>query len=331
MNHESYNMESPAATEVLPMPEFKIEQKSSLDFIAQSIGNYEDIKDEEAVFMLALTLDHPEWKDEILQQIARDKPHIQNPEKILARISKDYYITERQPRSQSDTAWWTEHLPETKTRIANLLTYFHPSQDAVAKKIIIVPSDQLLPSKDTGRSFHIGNTAIIMSHSENLDNFEHEFLHSIINPLTRKVAGEIPQEKIIALASNKLKNQEMYGNHALSLLNEELIRTYNDLIKRGEPIRTFADFEKLVKSIDEKSFADLIDAEPITKARLSAMGIFSLADFQTRIKEYYDRYEKNSLREKIYQFYKKFNTEKAFRPDAKFEDFFLKNANELFI
>ena len=105
------------------------------------------------------------------------------------------------------------------------------SADEIAKKVVIIPSDRLLPSKETGQSFHIGDTTVIMSHTENPMNLEHEFLHGIINPITEELAGEIPQEKVVALASEKLKKGEEYGEHALSLLNEELIRTYNEFIE----------------------------------------------------------------------------------------------------
>ena len=67
----------------------------------------------------------------------------------------------------------------------------------MVKKIIIVPSDKLLSSKDTGSSFHVGDTIVIMSHTENLENFEHEFLHGIINLMTEELAEEIPQEKLL--------------------------------------------------------------------------------------------------------------------------------------
>lgn len=325
-------MENLATKEKLPQPQLEVRQEKSLEFITQSIQDYEDVGDEEAVLMLTLTLDHPEWKDTILEQIKQHKPHVQNVEKILEKLKKNYFSSGWQSQIQpnaEDAIWWAEHLPETKAQIANLLTYFRPLPDEVVKKIIIVPSDKLLSSKNTGSSFHVGDAIVIMSHTENPENFEHEFLHGIINPLTEKFEGEIPQRKVVALASGKLKVEEMYGDHALSLLNEELIRTYN-FIKLKRPIRTFDSFSALVDSLDENRFAELINTGPHTKAHFASIGISSLADFKAKVKEYYDLYEKNELRERVYRLYEKFNAEKSIHPEVKFKDFFAKAIKGLF-
>lgn len=323
-------MEEIATREILPKPQFEIRQEKSLEFIALTIKDYEDIGDDEAVFMLALTLDHPEWKDSILEQMKQHKPHVQNVEKILEKLRKNYsgWQSQSQPNAE-DVMWWTEHLPETKTRIADLIAYFRPSSGEVAKKIIIVPSDKLLSSKDTGSSFHVGDTTVIMSHTENTENFEHEFLHGIINPMTEELAGKIPQEKVVALASSKLKVEEMYGDHSLSLLNEELIRTYN-FIKFKRPIRTLANFTALVDSLSEDRFTELISTEPRTKERFATVGISSLADFKAKVEEYYNRYEKNELRERVYHLYERFNAEKVNNPSIKFKDFFAREIGGVF-
>ena len=168
-----------------------------------------------------------------------------------------------------------------------------------------------------------------MSHTENLENFEHEFLHGIINLMTEELAEEIPQEKVVALASSKLKVDEMYGDHSLSLLNEELIRTY-DLIKSKSPIRTLANFTALVDSLSEDRFAELISAEPRTKERFTTVGISSLADFKVKVEEYYNRYEKNELRERVYCLYEKFNAEKSAHPKIRFKDFLAREIKGLF-
>lgn len=320
-------MEEIKIRERSPQPQLEIKQEKSLEFISQSIKDYEEVGDEEAIFMLALTLDHPEWKDTILEQIKQHKPHVKNVLEILERMNKEYFSSGWQSQIQADAEdvlWWTEHLPEAKKRIADILVYFCPSANKIVKKITIVPSDKLLSSKDTGSSFDVNDTIVIMSHTENLDNFEHEFLHSIINPLTEKISKSIPEEKIVALASNKLKNEKMYGNHALSLLNEELIRTYNDLIKNKNDIRTFDDFNKMVDSLDSDNFNKINENESITKMRFNSMNITSLEEFKLKIKEYYDKYEKNELREKVFQLYKKYDTEKSIHQNIRFEDFLLK-------
>ena len=325
-------MEKVGKRENAPQPEFEIRREKSLEFISHSIKDYEDCGDEEAVFMLALTLDHPEWEQDILKQIQKHKPHVQKAKEILEKLKRNY--SEWQPEGQpviEDAGWWAEHLPEKREQVANLIAYFNPSPEEVAKRIIVVPSDSLLPSKETGRSFHIGETVVIMSHTQNPDNFEHEFLHSVINPLTEKLAELIPEEKVIALASHVLKNkkEEDYGDNALSLLNEELIRTYN-LIQTGESIKTFDDFARQVNLLDEEGFNRIVEMESRFQSRLKAMGISSFAEFKQRLKEYYDKYEKNELRELVYKLYQKFEVEKSKNPKIRFGDFFKKEAEKMF-
>ena len=318
--------------ENLPLLKIEIRRENSIEFVAHNIQFYEDTGDEEAVFMLALILDHPEWKEEIFRQVKQYKPHVKNPEELFERIKDDYsgWKNAEDQGPSADVAWWTKNMPEVRNRITNLISYFRPVNDTTTSEVIIIPSDNLLPSKDTGRAFHIGHTTAIMSHTENLDNLEHEFLHGIINPLTEKLRSKIPEDKVVAMASNKLKHEEMYGDHALSLLNEELIRTYNDLIKAGRPIRTFTDFKNVVNSLDENSFAQLMNTEPSTKTRFSAMGMESLTDLKARIQEYYDKYEKNELRDRIYRLYEKFNEAKITDPQVRFEDFLTKEIEQLF-
>lgn len=314
--------------EILPKPEFEIRKERSLEFIAQSIKDYEGVGDEEAVFMLALTLDHPEWEEEILKQIQQHKPHVHDVDKILEKLEANYSKWQPASRPTEDIRKWNEHLPEIKDRVDNLIAYFNPSADEVVKKVIIVPSDTLLPSKETGRSIHVGGTVVIMSHTENPDNFEHEFLHTIINPLTEKLAKSIPADMVIALASNKLKEEEGYGDNALSLLNEELIRTHN-LIENGESVKTFADYKRFINSLDETSFNRILATDQKLKVRLKEMEIFSFKEFKRRLEEYYNKYLRNALREKIYHLYRKFDAEKAANPRIRFSEFLTREIETL--
>lgn len=190
--------------------------------------------------MLALAAGHPEWEDELLKQVESHKSHVQNPQQLLKRIREDYAASESTPEKlpeSPDTATWNERVPEIQARIKHLLTYFRPKQDEIARHLLIIPSDRLLRSKHSGQSFTVGDTVLVQSHTKNpsgLDNIEHEFLHSIINPITERLATDIDGEKIVALARRSLKEEEQYGDHPLSLLNEELIRTYNELVEKGK-------------------------------------------------------------------------------------------------
>jgi hypothetical protein len=159
-----------------------------------------------------------------------------------------------------------------------------------------------------------------MAHTDNMENMEHEFLHGIINPITEKLAAKIPQEKVVALASHRLKVEQGYGDHALSLLNEEIIRTYNECVETGKPPMTFEDFEKAVAAQSEDDFARSIKS-PDMQSRMATLGVASVAQFKERAREYYDPFVKNELREKVYPLYIRFNQERAQNPGLRFEDF----------
>ncbi len=98
----------------------------------------------------------------------------------------------------------------------------------------ILPTD-FLYHKESGTLFQFGDEIMIRSHIDNPDNLEHEFLHSVINPIVDKLAEKLSEEKkqkISRIGSYKLRVEENYGNGFYSLLCEEFIRTYNDVLQR---------------------------------------------------------------------------------------------------
>ncbi len=60
------------------------------------------------------------------------------------------------------------------------------------------------------------------------------------------------------------------------------------------------------------------------------MGINTLKEFQDRSVEYYERYIKNELRERIYELYREYEAKKEVQPDLKFRDFFAGAVDRLF-
>lgn len=315
---------------------FEIEASNarSLEWAAGAMARFADEGDEEAVYMLALTLEHPEWEGEMMRQVKVCKPHVSNPEALLTRMKSEFgsftpEVGGSNEQGQINTSW-SERIPDVEARLAEITAYFNPNDGDSPRKVILVPGEQILSSPNSGSSFHIGDTAVILSHAGNLDNVGHEFLHGYINPITEALSGRLPEGEILKLASDKYKIDEMYGEHALSLLNEELIRTYNDVIRTGESLPSKEDFKRKLEGLSDDSFAQVLKNEPQTSKRLEQLGIKSLGELIERSDEYFERYMKNELRERIYRMYCEYNEQKQAQPDIRFKDFFESKADQLF-
>jgi len=281
--------------------------------------------------MLSLALDHPEWESALLEQVEKNKPHVENPEEVLARLRTSYreWVPNESSEEGNNALWWKENLPEVRKRVENLISYFRPREEDITRQLVIVPSDNLLPSTESGQSFHIAGTTIVISHTKNWENMEHKFLHGIVNPVTERLEGKIPKEKVIALASRELRERQEYGEHAESLLNEELIRTFNESIETGKGISSFEDFKKAVDEKNDEALAGVLNDSKM-KERCAEVGISSVEDFRTHLQDYYDAFEKNELREKIYPLYRKFEVARTKEPTLRFEDFLDQNLAQAF-
>jgi len=203
--------------------------------------------DEETLYNLALTYQHPERAEKVLEMVAKYKPHVKNPQEVHQKLL-EILGTLEQTFSNSPLAekFATEiendrnerlnRLEETKQRIEVLIDFFKPdSKTTDLQKISFVPTDPLY-RKNSGRAFSaFPGEHIIISHIDNIDNQDHEFSHSIINPIVEKLSQQLTDEQkesVSKLASEKLRQD--YGKGHFSLLCEEFIRTYNDVLKKGE-------------------------------------------------------------------------------------------------
>ncbi len=327
INREKTAQES----EAVQIPELQAGWENSLAFITGQLPAYAEVGDEEAIFNLALLLGHPEWKEQIFSLIKREKPHVKNAGEIFERIQNSYAGWQKAGTHEpplSKISWWAEHLPQLREKIAETISFFGPDPKTIPSQIEIMPGDTILAQNHGGMSFYVSSTGIIVARTGNFENSRHEFLHAIINPLTEKLRGKISEEKILELAGIKLKS--LYGNSGYSILNEELIRTYNDFFADHKKLPTFEDMERATASMDETQFSKILSQEPDTKKRLTDMNVKTLREFKTRLKEYFNLYEKDLLRERIYNLYQGFGREKNANPRISFEDFLNKNVEKLF-
>ena len=297
--------------------------KTIKDFHAQGV-------DEETFYNLALTYRHPERAEKVLETVAKYKPHVKNPEevhqKLLALLesfdqtfstsllAKKFATEIEQDRSERLT-----RLAETRKRIENLIDFFKPdSKTTNVRKLSFVPTNPLY-KKNYGISFStFPNEQIIISHIDNIDNQDHEFLHGIVNPIVEKLSQQLTDEqkkKISQLTSGKLKQD--YGEDYFSLLCEEFIRTYNDVLKRGEKPQTYEDFMQKISGITENQFQKFLTESENLKARCEQLGITSIEDFKNKSQEYFEKFERNQLRDLVFEIYQEYIN----RPDKEAKNF----------
>jgi len=283
------------------------------DFHAQGV-------DEETLYNLALTYQHPERVKKVLEMVAKYKPHVKNPQevhqKLLALLESFDETFSTSPLAEKfaveierDKSERLKELKETRKRIENLIDFFKPdSKTTNIQKLSFVPTDPLY-RKNSGRSFSaFSSEQIIISHIDNVDNQDHEFLHGIINPIIERLSQQLTdeqKEKISQLASEKLKQD--YGDGYFSLLSEEFVRTYNDIFKKGKKLQTYEDFAQKISGLNEEQFQKFLVQSKSLRLRCEKLGISIIEDFKNKSQEYFEQFEKNRLRDLIFEIYQEYN------------------------
>lgn len=285
--------------------------------------------DEEVLYTLAFTYGHPERNEGAFEVIAKHKSYIENPQELQQKL---FHILEvfsqffsSSPLSEKlsaeiekDKKARTEILDKTKARIEKLIAFFKPDSKTVKiRRISLMPTDPL-DRVDTGSAFVFGEELVLKTHIDNPDNLEHEFSHSMINPIVEKLSQQLTdeqKEKISKLANEGLKQD--YGEGYFSLLCEEFIRTYNDVFKKGEQPQTYETFAQKNSSITGEQFQKFLAESKNLRARCTELGIATIEDFKNKSQEYFERFKKNLLRDLIFEIYQEYTN----RPDKETENF----------
>jgi hypothetical protein len=339
-NGGEYNMKmesfEPKKEEEPQAPEISVRQERGLELIAglddEEKQHLMDLssQDDEILHWFSLTYQHPERTDVIQEQIEKYKSHVPETGQLQDEVHK---VLEQRDRAEGETPRpdeqiekWEGLREEVQGRLVKDLSFFRAES---SKRVVLVPADNLI-KKDEGRSFDLGDELVIMSHTENLDNLEHEFLHSIINPSVERAMDQLSEDeiaKINSLAGPKLKQD--YGEFPMSLLNEELIRTYNDYYKKGVTPRSLEEFKQNLTEMEEEQFAEDSKNNASLRKRLESLGVESLADLQQKADEYYEAYEKDEFRDRSYEFIKKYEASAEEDEDLTFDSYLSENISEL--
>jgi hypothetical protein len=289
--------------------------------------------DEETFYNIALTYQHPERIKDVFEFVVKNKPDIKNPEEVHQRLLAVLEMFDKLFSSSSLAKKFTKYaeldkdkrlkiLKITKKRIENLINFFKPDQTTTrVRKISLMPTDPLY-KKDSGYAFAFDEELVLKNHIENPDNLDHEFLHTVINPIVEKLSLRLTDDqkrKSSQLASAELRQD--YGEEYFSLLCEELIRTYCDVFRKGEKLLRYEDFLQKVYDIKEDKFIELITQSEGFKERCEELDIKTVEDFKKKSREYFERFYKNQLRDLCFELYEEYNREKE--RGINFESFLL--------
>ncbi len=317
--------------------------EKTIKFLQGLKESKDDSANEEMLYEIALTLDNPERMDAVVEFVSKYKFLTRNLQELqeellvelrnLEALLPDDLKNKFKLAIQDDVEKRNQNMEATKKQIANLIDFFRPSPKTTKiKKIVILPTD-FLYHEESGTAFEFGDTTILRSHIDNPGNLEHEFLHSVINPIVEKLSEKLTEEqkqKISNLGSYRLRMEEEYGDGYESLLCEELIRTYNDVIQKGEKPLSYDDFVQKINTIDDVQFLEILQKDEKLKSRCAQLGIITLEDMKNKSKEYYTRFSEGELRGIVYKFYQKYIQEKEKNNKITFEDFALKEFHKEF-
>jgi len=286
--------------------------------------------DEETLYNLALTYKHPERTESVLEMVTKYKPHVKNSQEVRRKLleiletfgqvfSASPLAKKFATKIENDRNKRLKRLGETRQRINSLIDFFKPdSKTTDVQNISFVPTDPLY-RKNSGGAFSVfPGEYIIISHIDNIDNQDHEFSHSIINPIVEKLSQQLTdkqKKKISKLASEKLRQD--YGEGYFSLLCEEFIRTYNDVLKKEKSPQTYEDFAKKLDEFSEEEFKEGLKQSKNFQIRCDKLGIKSLDDLRNKSLEYFEQFEENPLRDLIFEFYQEYKK----RPNKEGENF----------
>lgn len=318
--------------ETFPTPEVIVRRERDLERLlaARQRGVDFGIEDEEMLNMFAFAHNHPEFTDEILEQVKKYKSHIkESPHETFERVGKILEGMEEsspvEEEAQRLAKEWEGKTKEVAERTSRSVEYFrsHSTVDRVV--LVSIENDEY-----SGRSFRVGGEAIIMSNPDNLDNVDHEFLHCILNPVIEDAYNKLSpkeQERLVELSGAKLRQD--YGEYPLSLLNEEVIRTYNDFVKMNRSPATKTEFLENVSKLSPKDFEKERKGNESFQTRLAKLKIDSFDKFKERAGEYFDMFERDELRERTFTFYKGYADAAEADQGVTFERYFSERVREL--
>jgi len=296
--------------------------------------------DEESLYNLSLTYQHPERTGYVFDMLEKHKGiERMRAEESQQKLIEALGILDKDPSLESLEKKFTEEiqkdieirqeqLGESRQKIKKLIDFFRPkSKTTEIERVNLLPTD-FLYHKKSGKSFSLGKELILMSPLENsAEGQAHEFLHGIINPIVDKLDKNLNEDhkrKVVELASGKIKQhygEENYYSH----LCEGFIRTYLNVFEKGKKPQTYKDFRELIsqKITNDDQFQKILTRDRKLKQRCDVLGISNFKELIEKSKDYFETYEEDKLGNIIFDFLGDYKRECLDKPEINFEDFVL--------
>lgn len=306
-----------------------------IDFFDLVFKKYRNIIGEETLGYLSLLYDYPQKTKEI-QKILKEEKNIKSSlfKKLKNQLLKGIHLLEISLKKNSsflnylnyqfnqDIAKKKKLLKKLKTIIQQDLKFFGATKSSL-KKIIITPFNYF-PFQAASLVYILKDSIIIISSEKfHPEIIEHEFLHSIINPLVRSFIKKNPliTKKIQKFSSPY--RRKFYKNNSAILLSEALIYSYINF-KNKKPL-TYQYFLKLLPFKDNDQFKSYIKKGGLFKKKCELLKINSFNDFLNKSSIYYSLFVQDNLRNKLYNFYQHYFREKTKNRRINFEYWFNNN------
>lgn len=262
---------------------------------------------DEAFLQVVFLLDHPEVEEDVRVFLAEHK-NIELDESLLRsveeKLSNIELTNEENDFIQTDLEQKQEWQIELSRRVGFASALL--GEENAPEEIVLSPTLPKYAERQSGFGIETDEKIWIVAHD--LDNAEHEALHTLINPIAEAVVvNPRVASKVQELASCSLINDEGYGDDPGSLLAEEMIRSYQDFFVHQKLPETSETFIQKVQQIPPEELRRAMTENEKVSARCAELGIIDETDFVERAGEYFDRFENNQLRATCFEFWKKFS------------------------
>ncbi len=251
-----------------------------------------------------------------------------NQELLKGKNITEDYIDEVYSKVKDTIKQIAEYVPDIKQkeeinfneRLKKINNFFK-FKDINIQNIEIV-LDNPFRGKEDGSCINLGDEIIISTNTENIDNFDHEFLHTQLNSMIDNLQMD---DDFINIINGMLKfeksNIKEYGELSMqnrSALYEEFIRTYVNYFSKGEDLIEQVKEIKNIKNVDDEEFKEYL------KNKVKESGkIFSEEELEEAMQKIdKEKYIESSIKEKelqtrIYAFYKEY----SMQSDKNFEEY----------
>lgn len=288
---------------------------------------------EETLYQLALTYNHAERVDFILNYLHRQtsipRDELRHHQELLLKTLAGFKLSlAASPLHQlfssfnaKDTHARLEKIDQLKHEIEDVYRFFRikPAQN----EFIFTPSDPLF-SEYIGHALMLSDSQVVfMTYNPEIKTQCYQVLRLILKPIVQKVLIQLSDEQksdLFESASGKIR--QVYGPNPEELLTTELISVYYNNFKAKKPVDDFEAFKARVYKLSDKEFLQSLETNHALRERCEYLGVRNLIEFKAALRQYYDLFFRDELSLKLYRAYQIYDNQQS---NITFEQFSLIN------